>query len=119
MGKSLYEIHVGIVSELRKAGETEIYNPTKKSFLRDSCDPDVYVKGRAFPSEDFISGSAFREDDGSITIFQDHLAYCRPGFVIDQLGLCDPVLWYENGNLLKVVPQKKICPLCGAITAAE
>lgn len=109
---SIMDIHKQIVNELRQMGEIEIFNPTNKSFLHNGY-PDVYVKGRIFPSKDFISGTAFREKDGTITILNDHFIYYYKGFQLDQLGLCDPVIWYENFNLRK--PQKQIdkCPCCG------
>lgn len=100
---TISDIHCEIVKELQeKFGEVEIYNPTSRSFLYNSkSTPDVYIKGVIFPSEDFVSGIAFKERDGTISILQDHLTCIYTGYTIDQLGLCDPVLWYENIKLLK------------------
>jgi len=112
---SVYDGHVKIVKKLKKMGEKGIYNPTSKSFMKKGEYPDVYVKSIPFPSEFFISGTAFQELDGTISIMHDHLAYYHTGYGLDDLGLCDPILWYENSNLLKKKETKvsKKCPHCG------
>lgn len=86
----------------------QIFNPCTKSMLRDTDDvPKVYVKGRQFRTPDFICGSAIKEKDGSVSILPEAIADLIGirGFKIEDLGLCDPVLFYAN-NDAKTYPLK-------------
>jgi hypothetical protein len=123
MGKSLHQLHVDIVKQLQANGEP-IANPAApRSYLNEGgfCSgPDVYIKGRDFGTESFVSGSAIREKDGTYTICNDMLQYQRGPFTFDQLGLCDPVCWYENWNEIDrrkkaKIPIQKTCPHCGGV----
>jgi hypothetical protein len=97
MSKTLAECHSEIVKELESRGET-VYNPVDRSMLRKGSHPKVYVKGRPFPSNEFLCGTAIREKDGTISILAESMANLRGvgSFHLGDLGLCDPVLYYAN-----------------------
>jgi len=96
----MHDIHKEFVYKLLARGET-IYNPLSETMLNHPCKcPDVYVKSRPFPSKDFICGTAWPRKDGTITINWDFVCY-EDGFKEDELGLCDPILYYRNMDHLK------------------
>jgi hypothetical protein len=103
-----------IVKELEARGEV-VYNPCSKSMLNGR--PKVYVKGRPFPSKEFLCGTAIREKDGTISVLAEAMADMIGvgGFKIEDLGLCDPVLYYANHDQktypLKTI-QEKTMELC-------
>lgn len=112
---SIFDLHVEIVKLLQERGEP-VYNPCKRSMARVSGVPDVYVKGRPFHSKDFICGFAIKEDKGTYAIHGDFMSYCYAGFKLEELGLCDPACFYDNGK--EIIPTIKNditskCPMCG------
>jgi len=97
---SLRDCHIAVVKELQARGEA-IYNPCAKSMLSHERDvPKVYVKGRQFRTPEFVCGSAIMEKDGSVSILPEAMADLIGirGFKIEDLGLCDPVLFYANND---------------------
>jgi hypothetical protein len=102
MVKSIYDCHVEIVKCLEDKGETILQPIKTESWIKNgSRIPDIYVKGRPYPSKDFIIGHGIIEKDGSISIHGDFLSWEHKGFQLVDLGLCDPACVYENSNLLR------------------
>jgi hypothetical protein len=119
MGKSLWQLHKEVVAELFARGEP-IWNPTQRTMLHSIDDvPDVYAKGVPYPSKDLIIGAGLKEKDGTYSILGEHCTWHSTGYSIEQLGLCDPVVFYENANLLNRIKEAKdnplnnVCPCCG------
>jgi len=110
VGEFMADSHKMFVEKLLARGE-EIYNPTNETMLGiEGKYPKVYVKSRPFPSVDFICGYARPKKDGTVTIIWD-FGWYEDGFREDELGLCDPILFYKNSEYLKreavVIPDKK------------
>lgn len=96
MNRTLAECHKEIVDELVGRCE-EVYNPCIKLM---GGTPDVYVKGKQFRTREFICGTAIRMKNGTISIIPEPMADLVgfEGFDIKDLGLCDPVCYYANGD---------------------
>ena len=106
--RSLAEIHDEIIGKICARGETEIFNPTGRTMMTGyRARPFVYVKGRKYPSRDFICGHALYDKNNTIEIWYDFFCYAYTGFKIEELGLCDPAVWYDNLDLISKMEKTK------------
>jgi hypothetical protein len=123
---TIAEGHDIIVKILRDRGE-KVWSPDPKydakalEVLRQR--PDVYVKGRKFGYTQWLSGTALRNDNGTVNISSETIADLRGDgpFKLEELGLCDPLCKYANGDSKRYPeyyparPRPKTCPTCGHI----
>jgi hypothetical protein len=117
---TIAEGHSEIVKKLRERGEA-VWSPNPEFDRRRQ--PGVYVKARKFGTREWLSGTAFRNDDGTFNVSGDSMADLigEGPFKLSELGLCDPICGYASGDPKTYpeyhpVPKRpKKCPTCGHI----
>jgi hypothetical protein len=117
---TIAEGHSEIVKKLRERGEA-VWSPNPEFDRRRQ--PSVYVKARKFGTREWLSGTAFRNDDGTVNISAESIADLvgEGPFKLSELGLCDPICGYASGDPKTYpeyhpVPKRpKKCPTCGHI----
>lgn len=109
MSKTLWQHHLEVIKLLQGRKEPTL-KPKHRVCMGGT--PEIYIKDRSFPSEEFKVGSGLKAKDGTFELIGEHLTWIISGLSIEELGLCDPAVEYENYDLLHPRKRYKTCSHC-------